>query len=327
MLGGEERKHGRPGGPSAHAGRPAQTPASRSGRPWRKSLAGVLCGGVAGLLLGAAFWIVLGLQELTGSGAPRLAPAGDPQGVQAPAVHVARPRPAQGPHHRRALPAPGAAAARGPRGRRRRPLPALSRRSRRPSRSGRASAMTRRNGETATCVGSALRSTQPRARRRVEEWPQAAAARSRGSFHPLQRRLQLEQGRLEGGAALVVLLHHLRRRLGDEVRIRQLGVDLPDLGQRTSRSRAPAAPARRPCRSRRRAAGPPSPRPARSAPRPWAAPWRTRCRRAGRGARSCPRDARRARAWSCRRPPAPAGSWRRPARSSRNAPSAPRSPA
>ena len=44
----------------------------------------MLCGGVAGLLLGATFWIVLGLQELTGSGAPRLAPAGDPQGVQAP---------------------------------------------------------------------------------------------------------------------------------------------------------------------------------------------------------------------------------------------------
>jgi hypothetical protein len=44
-----------------------------------------VCGGLAGFLLGAAFWIVLGLQELgspelSGSAAPRLAPSADRQG-------------------------------------------------------------------------------------------------------------------------------------------------------------------------------------------------------------------------------------------------------
>ena len=82
MLGGIERKHGLPGGgPSVHAGRQAR----RAGRPWRKSLAGVVCGGMAGFLVGAAFWVVLGLQELTGSEAPKLSPSREPQGVHAPA--------------------------------------------------------------------------------------------------------------------------------------------------------------------------------------------------------------------------------------------------
>src|SRR5262245_23391027 len=49
---------------------------------------------------------------------------------------------------------------------------------------------------------------------------------------PLQRRLQLGERRLEGGAALAVLLDHLRRRLGDEARVRQLGVDLLDFALR-----------------------------------------------------------------------------------------------
>lgn len=83
MLGGEKRKHGRLGGPSVYAGQPARTPALRTARPWRGSLAGLLCAGLTGLLLGATFWLVPDLQEWTGSAAPWLAPAGDQQGVQA----------------------------------------------------------------------------------------------------------------------------------------------------------------------------------------------------------------------------------------------------
>ena len=83
MLGGVERKPGWPGGPSAKEPRRAQPRTSRPGRPWRKSLAGVV-GGAAGFLLGAAFWIVLGLQEIAGSGAPNLSPVRDPQGLPAP---------------------------------------------------------------------------------------------------------------------------------------------------------------------------------------------------------------------------------------------------
>jgi hypothetical protein len=45
---------------------------------------GVVGGGVAGFLLGAAFWITLALQELTGGEAPKLPPVRDPQGVHAP---------------------------------------------------------------------------------------------------------------------------------------------------------------------------------------------------------------------------------------------------
>ena len=54
--------------------RQARTRASRAMRPWRKSLAGMLCGGMTGFVLGAAFWIVLALQEVTGGGTPRLSP-------------------------------------------------------------------------------------------------------------------------------------------------------------------------------------------------------------------------------------------------------------
>jgi hypothetical protein len=84
MLGGGERKHRQPSGPSAHARGPAQAPASRAGRPRRTSLAGIVYGGLTGLLLVAAFWIVLGLQEPAGSRAPSLVPDADAQGVQAP---------------------------------------------------------------------------------------------------------------------------------------------------------------------------------------------------------------------------------------------------
>ena len=44
----------------------------------------MLCGGVAGFLIGAAFWIALGLQELTGSGAAGLAPVREPHGLYVP---------------------------------------------------------------------------------------------------------------------------------------------------------------------------------------------------------------------------------------------------
>ena len=84
MLGGEERRRGRSGRPAAEAARQARTRASRATRPWRKSLVGVVGGGLAGFLLGAAFWIVLGLQELSSGGAPRLMPSGEPHGVFSP---------------------------------------------------------------------------------------------------------------------------------------------------------------------------------------------------------------------------------------------------
>ena len=85
MLGGVERKHQGSGGSPTHAGRQAHTSARpRAERSWRKSLASVVCGGVAGFLLGAAFWIVLGLQELTGSEAPWLPPLREPQNLNAP---------------------------------------------------------------------------------------------------------------------------------------------------------------------------------------------------------------------------------------------------
>jgi hypothetical protein len=85
MLGGGERKHRQSGDPSAHARRPAHAPASSAGRPRRTSLTGIVCGGLTGFLLGAAFWIVLGVQdlgvpELSGSAAPRLVPSADRQG-------------------------------------------------------------------------------------------------------------------------------------------------------------------------------------------------------------------------------------------------------
>src|SRR6266436_6368296 len=85
MLGGIGRKHQGSGGSPTLAERQGHTSARpRQGRPWRKSLASVVCGGVAGFLLGAAFWIVLGLQELTGSESPGLSPLRNPQGLHAP---------------------------------------------------------------------------------------------------------------------------------------------------------------------------------------------------------------------------------------------------
>ena len=41
-------------------------------------------GGAAGFVLGAAFWIVLGLQQLTGSEGPRPAPLREPQSLHTP---------------------------------------------------------------------------------------------------------------------------------------------------------------------------------------------------------------------------------------------------
>jgi hypothetical protein len=84
MLGGVERRH-QSGGSPAHAGRPAHTTARpQAGRPWPKSLASVVCGGAAGFVLGAAFWIILGLQELTASTSPSLSPVPVPQSLHAP---------------------------------------------------------------------------------------------------------------------------------------------------------------------------------------------------------------------------------------------------
>lgn len=77
------RKRARPGPPAGTARLP-RTSASHAGRPWRKSLAGVVGGGAAGFVLGAAFWVILGLQEIAGSGAPNLPPGWDPQAMPAP---------------------------------------------------------------------------------------------------------------------------------------------------------------------------------------------------------------------------------------------------
>jgi hypothetical protein len=44
----------------------------------------VACGGATGFLLGTAFWIVLAVQELTGSGAPTRLPIREPQELHAP---------------------------------------------------------------------------------------------------------------------------------------------------------------------------------------------------------------------------------------------------
>ena len=44
----------------------------------------MVCGGLAGFVLGAAFWIVLAVEALTGGEAPRLSPPGEPQSVQSP---------------------------------------------------------------------------------------------------------------------------------------------------------------------------------------------------------------------------------------------------
>jgi hypothetical protein len=85
MLGGVERKHRRLGRSPPHAGR--QVPTSVKSQPRRrrpKSLAGVVCGGMTGFVLGATFWSVLGLQELPGSEAPRLSPLPEPQNMHAP---------------------------------------------------------------------------------------------------------------------------------------------------------------------------------------------------------------------------------------------------
>jgi hypothetical protein len=85
MLGGVERRHQGSGGSPTHAVRPAHTTARpRAGRPWPKSLASVLWGGAVGFVLGAAFWIVLGLQQLTGSEGPRLSPLREPQSLHTP---------------------------------------------------------------------------------------------------------------------------------------------------------------------------------------------------------------------------------------------------
>ena len=85
MLGGVERRHQGSGGSPTHAVRPAHATARpQAGRPWRKSLASVLWGGAAGFVLGAAFWIVLGLQQLTGSEGPRLSPLREPQSLHTP---------------------------------------------------------------------------------------------------------------------------------------------------------------------------------------------------------------------------------------------------
>ena len=77
--------------------------------------------------------------------------------------------------------------------------------------------------------------------------------RLKRGFEALQRLLELGGCRFRLGLPLALLLDHPRAR-GDEFRVAELGVDLPDLG-RPCRSRASAAPARRRCRSRRRAAG------------------------------------------------------------------------
>ncbi len=86
MLGGDDQLRGRRAAPATQVGRHMPL-RSETDRPTRKSFPGVLYGGAAGFLLGAAFWIALGLQELAGSsGAASLSPAREPEGVQVPAA-------------------------------------------------------------------------------------------------------------------------------------------------------------------------------------------------------------------------------------------------
>src|SRR5690242_17523167 len=81
MLGGDDRMHGRRASPRARARLPFQAAAERGGRT---PLANVLCGAVAGFMLGSAFWVALGVQELTGVGADTSS-SREPQGMQSPA--------------------------------------------------------------------------------------------------------------------------------------------------------------------------------------------------------------------------------------------------
>src|SRR6478672_696545 len=82
MLGGDDRMRGRRAAPPTHAGRqpPFQAAPDRS---TRKPLASMLCGAAAGFLLGSAFWIGLGVQELTGGA--ETSSSREPHGVQFPA--------------------------------------------------------------------------------------------------------------------------------------------------------------------------------------------------------------------------------------------------
>ena len=160
MLGGEER--------IARAARPPlrarRASAARDGIARRPAMAHVACrrdlrGRRGSCCSAPRFWIVLGLQELTGSAAPD---AGAGRGPAGRAASAAAPRsPSTG---ARATPPPSRVLAMccrcaRPGGRLRRPPLAVSRLSGAgESRSGQASAQTRRNGETATGVGSALRS-------------------------------------------------------------------------------------------------------------------------------------------------------------------------
>src|SRR4029079_19663066 len=73
------------GRPAAEAARNARTLTLRATRPRRKSLVGAVGGGVAGVLLVTAFWIVLGQQEASSGGAPGVMPSSEPQGEFSPA--------------------------------------------------------------------------------------------------------------------------------------------------------------------------------------------------------------------------------------------------
>jgi hypothetical protein len=85
MLGGVERKHHGSGCAPTRAARQLHLAARPyAGRPWRMSLASVLCGGMAAFVLGGTFWIVLALQELTGSASPNISPVPEPQSLHAP---------------------------------------------------------------------------------------------------------------------------------------------------------------------------------------------------------------------------------------------------
>lgn len=74
---------GRGTAPPLHGGRQQTFQATRDRRR-RKPHVGSLCGAAVGFLLGAAFWIALGVQELTGVRADT-SPSREPQGMHSPA--------------------------------------------------------------------------------------------------------------------------------------------------------------------------------------------------------------------------------------------------
>jgi len=77
MVGGERPLRRRLGGLGGLAA-PGLAPAARGGEGRRVSVAGTIVGGVAGFLLGAALWGILGVHPPTSAPASGMSPAWEP---------------------------------------------------------------------------------------------------------------------------------------------------------------------------------------------------------------------------------------------------------